>query len=110
MIRGGYFDVARIKAFPQDDERAERRSIRVHWSVVIGCALAGGWLLAIAPPEGSAIRGALMVWLVQNAVMAAANLLPLPTSDGPAIWLFARQLRAARGQQLVRDLSHAIHD
>ena len=49
------------------------------------------------------IREILSVWVIPNAVIAAANLLPIPTSDGPQVWLFVQQLGAARARSRIRN-------
>lgn len=182
VFRGGYLDLARVKAFVFDDDRPEKRSVRVHWTLVFGyvavggfqpaywrwlgltllliahvsghviaawktrvlvqsvdvtllggrcnvsgatswrregvVAMAGliaqsmllvvasGWVLFFRPLEGSVILEFLSVWIIPNAVIAGANLLPIPTSDGPQLWLLARQLGTARMQSRVRNATH----
>ena len=182
VFRGGYLDLSRVQAYLFDDARPEKRSVRVHWTLVFGyfavagfqlaywrwvgltllliahvsghvfaawktrvlvqsvdvtllggrCkvsgkttwqregivaaagllaqaalfAIASCWLLFLQPPADSAIRDLLWIWIVPNAVIAGANLLPFPTSDARGLWLLVQQLVAARSQKRVRDATH----
>lgn len=94
--------------------RASRSSWRIEGLVASGglvaqaalLAVASAWMLLLRPPVTSAIHEILWVWVVPNLVIAGFNLLPLPTSDGPELWLFGRQLLAARKQANARDARH----
>lgn len=181
-FRRGYIDLSRVKAYIFDDDRTAKRTVRVHWTLLLGYVAVGGfqlaywrwvgftllvlahitghvfaasrarilvrsvdvtllgglchsasaswrrkgvvavsgilaqalvflaasaWILLLRPPYDSAIRDVLWVWIVPNGIMAGANLLPIPTSDGPRLLLFIRQLRAARAVESLRKATHA---
>jgi hypothetical protein len=59
------------------------------------------------PTADSAIRALLWVWIVPNAVLLAANLFPIPTSDAPQLWLAFQQVLATRDQEAARTAAHA---
>lgn len=181
-FRGGYLNLARVQAYLVDEAETDRRTVRVHWTLVFGYLAAGGlqlaywrwlgltllliahvsghvfaawrcrvlvqsvdvtllggrckfsgntswrregliavsgllaqaalfviaasWLLVLSPPGDSAIRDLLWIWIVPNAVIAAANLLPLPTSDASGLWRLLQQLVTARSQEIVRGMTH----